>query len=207
MPETIPAPELIEAELRQLRGVIAVRVVVSMQKIEEVHVLADRTRPAKQIVRDIEAACAARFNLDIDHRKISVAQIEASPSPAFFRLCLESVTVETGRDNATAVVCISAQGEKFTGKATGLAALVPLGKLAALAAINAVDNYMAGQMRLELTDFVPFRLAGWSGFVAVVSVLQGAREEKMIGCALLHRNEPEAGVKAVLDAINQYLPS
>ena len=44
--------------------------------ILEVHVVADTERPAKQVARDVESMLVARIGLPIDHRKISVAQIE-----------------------------------------------------------------------------------------------------------------------------------
>src|SRR5690554_6829159 len=41
----------------------------------EIHALADKSRNAKQIVRDIQSAVTAKFSLEIDHRIISIAQL------------------------------------------------------------------------------------------------------------------------------------
>ncbi len=41
----------------------------------EIHALADKSRNAKQIVRDIQSAVTAKFDLEIDHRIISIAQL------------------------------------------------------------------------------------------------------------------------------------
>ena len=43
--------------------------------VEEIHVLTNLERTPKQIVRDVESALVARFNLKVDHKRISVAQI------------------------------------------------------------------------------------------------------------------------------------
>ncbi len=42
----------------------------------EVHVLAGSSRSPKQVVRDVESAVMARLGVAIDHKKISVAQVE-----------------------------------------------------------------------------------------------------------------------------------
>ena len=41
----------------------------------EVHVLAGGVKPAKQVVRDVQSVAMAQFDLDIDHRIVSVVQI------------------------------------------------------------------------------------------------------------------------------------
>jgi hypothetical protein len=70
-----------EAALRHLPGVRAVSVVTGPDaRPTEVHVLADRNKPAKQVVRDIQSLAMARYDLDIDHRIVSVVQIDDEPS-------------------------------------------------------------------------------------------------------------------------------
>lgn len=44
--------------------------------VDEVHVVATNQIGAKQVVRNIESALLAEFGLQIDHRKISVAQVD-----------------------------------------------------------------------------------------------------------------------------------
>ncbi len=71
--------EEVEALLSGLTAINACRVVCnSWGAVDEIHVLADVERNPKQIVRDIESALAAKWKLEIDHKKVSVAQV-ASP--------------------------------------------------------------------------------------------------------------------------------
>ena len=44
--------------------------------ILEIHVVADTARSAKMVARDVESILVAKIGLSIDHRKISVAQVE-----------------------------------------------------------------------------------------------------------------------------------
>ncbi|MDP4126790.1 MAG: hypothetical protein Q8912_07595, partial [Bacillota bacterium] len=65
-----------EQAIKQIKTVIAARINVNIQgEIEEVHILAGSGRAPKQIVRDVESILATQFDLQIDHKKISVAQL------------------------------------------------------------------------------------------------------------------------------------
>ena len=61
--------------LASLKGVISVRVVARPGgKIEEIHLLTTEEISPKQTVRNVESALKAHFQLEVDHRIISVAQ-------------------------------------------------------------------------------------------------------------------------------------
>ena len=46
--------------------------------IAEIHILASTRRNAKQISRDVQSAIAAAFHREVDHRTISIAQIDSA---------------------------------------------------------------------------------------------------------------------------------
>jgi len=67
--------------LSSLPGILSVRIVARPGgEVEEIHLLTTTEVSAKQTVRNVESALKARFNLSVDHRKISVAQT-SEPSP------------------------------------------------------------------------------------------------------------------------------
>ena len=68
-----------QAELRKIPGVKSARVVGDKQ-LDEIHIVATQDRSPKQIMRDVRSLGAAGFGLDIDHRIVSVAQIEEGGS-------------------------------------------------------------------------------------------------------------------------------
>ena len=69
----------LEDELCRLGGVLAVRVVGDRNgRPIEVHVLADQSKPAKQTVRDVRAVAQTMFGLELDHRIVSVAQLDSA---------------------------------------------------------------------------------------------------------------------------------
>ena len=67
----------VEQLLLGLSGVNSLKLVPNGHGgIDEVHVVGTQDLGAKQIVRNIESALLAEFGLQIDHRKISVAQVD-----------------------------------------------------------------------------------------------------------------------------------
>ena len=86
--------ELLEERISQLAGVVSVRVVNNDQgALDEVHVIASQERNPKHIVRDIETLGRVELNQEIDHKKISIAQLGVhNPPPASDRIVLYSVS-------------------------------------------------------------------------------------------------------------------
>jgi hypothetical protein len=66
--------EEIEQAVAGLKDVRSARLVADNSGgILEVHVVADSSRSAKMVARDVESILVAKIGLSIDHRKISVA--------------------------------------------------------------------------------------------------------------------------------------
>ena len=75
-PQDGPDLRELEDELCRLAGIHAVRVVGDRSgRPVEVHVLADHSKPAKQTVRDVRAVAQTVFGIELDHRIVSVAQL------------------------------------------------------------------------------------------------------------------------------------
>lgn len=69
-----------ERLLGSLKGVVSARVVArSSGEIEEIHILMGEGVTPKQTVRNVESALRAQYDVNVDHRKISVAETEVSP--------------------------------------------------------------------------------------------------------------------------------
>ena len=69
-----------EELLSSLTGVLSARIVARANgEIEEVHLLTSEAVSPKQTVRNVESALQAHFGVELDHRKISVAQTCRNP--------------------------------------------------------------------------------------------------------------------------------
>ena len=69
----------IDQLLETLTGVVRARVRSSGDgsRLNEIHILSDGALPPKQIVRNIETLLRTAFDLDIDHRIVSIAVLKA----------------------------------------------------------------------------------------------------------------------------------
>lgn len=96
----------IESVIRSLTTVQSARVVLGKTgDIEEIHVLTDASRAPKQLVRDVESALMAEFGLELDHKKVSIAQTTTGKQPKFAesRLKLSDVFIALNGSQAEAL--------------------------------------------------------------------------------------------------------
>ncbi len=165
--------ESAEELLGSLKGVISVRIVARPGgRIEEIHVLTTDTVSPKATVRNVESALKAHFQLEVDHRIISVAQssepvVERPPEPQpetprpgphlmesvgpdtlihGQRILFVGHQVQTERGRrAKVAVMVEWQGEEFTGEATGTD--LPRSRLetVANATLSAVERAIQGE--------------------------------------------------------------
>lgn len=205
----------IEGMLSRLRGVLSARVVRDERgDIQEVHVLAEPSRHAKQISRDIESALFSEFGIRIDHRRISIAQTRDAETPliADLRVKFLSIDYTIDRTSARARVSIAKGDETYIGIAsTGAGGNVHQEQLVARATLEAVMEMLRstvlanGEMVLEFRDFS----AGQSGerqfFSVTVRVHDFTGELDLIGSAIVRDDPWRAAACATLDAVNRKL--
>ena len=65
----------LQDKICRIDGVEAARIVAGNGHIEEIHVLARRNKPPKQVVRDVQSLSQALFGEEIDRRIVSVVQL------------------------------------------------------------------------------------------------------------------------------------
>lgn len=215
-PKVISVKE-VEALVRRLRGVLACRIVtLPGGGIDEIHVLADGARPAKMIVRDIESALRAQWNLTLERNKVSVAQVDAAGAPSALRqavrprLRVVRAEVEPAQqmDGAAPlvarVVLARSDGEESVGVAAGAERSAALAQ-ATLRAAEGVGEHAGG--RLQLVALSPVALGGQIVLTLVVSLRTTRGTDLLTGSALVRGEAERAVVAATLDAVNRRLSS
>ncbi|PKM47359.1 MAG: hypothetical protein CVV03_03850 [Firmicutes bacterium HGW-Firmicutes-8] len=193
--------------IRQIKDVISARIVTDdMGEISEIHVLADSSRSPKQIVRDIESAFMAQFNISVDHKKISVAQMqdeEGGRAGSETRPKVSSVTVLSGRRITEARVQLELSGNIYEGVASGPSTANNKLRVISQATVLALENYLKSTCNLVTEDITVLNLAGRQAVAASVSLVTNIGEERLIGAAFINHDEREAAVKATLAAVNR----
>ncbi len=202
----------VEELIRAINGVTDCRIVTNdWGAVEEIHVLASAERLAKAVARDVESALAARFSMDIDHRKISGAQLGTPPafvSPDYrLRMKRQRVEVDQALGECTIQVELLTPVSAATmGEATGPNDRHGLQRLAALATVNAIQTVLAPGRKLLLEDLVTVHVSGREIALAVLAVEIGGRTETLLGTALSASGEDvTAAVRSCLDAVNRRL--
>ncbi|MCA1824840.1 MAG: hypothetical protein ABR520_05755 [Mycobacteriales bacterium] len=199
-------PEL-EESLRRLPGVQAVRVVTGPDRAPtEVHVLAGREKAPKQLVRDIQSLAMAQFDLDIDHRIVSIVQFDENEAPGSVRqrAFIATISARVAGLEATATVTLAAEGKLYEGVSTAPATANSRTRLIARATLNAVAQLLPiGACDVEHAQLV--HVGGRRVAVCVVQLLTPDGEQALTGSALVRDDESDAVARSVLDALNRRL--
>ncbi|HZJ56917.1 MAG TPA: hypothetical protein VFD89_01615 [Clostridia bacterium] len=194
-----------EVLINKIPGVISSRFVANQGgEIIELHVLADIYRSPKQLVRDIQSAMLTTYNLKIDHKIISIAQIEDDLiGPREHRFNLHYVKVLSEGPKSQVEVILLKDGESFLGMAQGGNSLGSRIRLISEAALNAIQNALDIEYVFILGDITPVYVSDKKAYMVTVSHLFELGEELLCGCCIVTKDESETVVKATLDAINR----
>jgi hypothetical protein len=199
-------PEL-EATLGRLPGVQAVRVVTGPDaKPTEVHVLSTREKAPKQLVRDIQSVAMAQFDLEVDHRIVSIVQFDDTERGAAApnRVLIATITAQTTGLETTATVTLASGGTLFDGTASAPATASSRPRLIARATLNAIAALMpVGACDIEYATVVP--VGGRDVAVSIVQLVTPEGESIVTGSALVRGDEADAVARSVLDALNRRL--
>ena len=218
MPTLRLLPELEDA-LRHLPGVKAASVVTGPDAVPtEVHVLATPGKAPKQVVRDVQSLALARYDIDIDHRIVSVVQIgddevrmvvdeEVPEEPAadpVVRPSLAAVMVRSGGGETQATVTLRIGDQVFEGNSQGPAGRSHRSRLVALATVEAVAELLGQPCEVESSTIVA---TGTREVALAVLTLMVPRtgEQVLTGAAVVRGDEADAVVRSVLAALNRQL--
>jgi len=196
----------LENTIRKVKDVLASKVVLDESgQVEEIHVLAGPGRSVRYIARDVESSIMAAFGMEIDRRKISIAQVDSEePLKPEKRVRLTQVTLVTGTDEAVVKVHLSVGDTEVVGTASGLPTPANWLRLAAEATISAICQFIEAGVQITVDDVII--TSSRSTKIALVSVLvmSSDGEEKVLSgsCPIVY-DEREAVVKATLDALNR----
>lgn len=195
-----------EVLINKIPGVISSRLVMEEQRITELHILSNFSRTPKQIIRDIQSALMAGYDMELDHKVISVAQIEdGRVSKRSFRLRLKHIDLSMEDNKLTTTVYLCKGNKEYTGSASGGGSVQNRYRLVAEATLCAVNDFLGTDTIFILSDVLVLTTASGRAFTVVITDISGAGERSLIGSAMVQQDEHQAVVKAALDAVNRRL--
>lgn len=173
-------------------------------ELEEIHVLASNQRNAKQISRDIQSALTAKFDMKIDHKIISVAQISfKQEADNEFRLKIHSIGYSVIGNIAEIKVVLQKGEELIEGTVQGINSKNNVYRMVANATLECIHSLLRMNNAFIVEDIERVQLAKRNAMVIAVSLITQHEEELMVGSAVVKKDEYEAIVRATLDAINR----
>jgi hypothetical protein len=195
-----------EVLINKIPGVISSRLVMEDQIITELHILSNFSRTPKQIIRDIQSALMAGYDMELDHKVISVAQIEdGRVSKRSFRLKLKHIDLSMEDNRLTTTVQLTKGGKEYTGASSGGSSVQNRYRLVAEATLTAVNDFLGIDPIFILSDVLVLTTASGKAFTVVITDISGTGEQSLIGSAMVQQDEHQAVVKAALDAVNRRL--
>jgi hypothetical protein len=224
MPTLRLLPEF-EDSLRQVPGIRAVSVVTGPDAIPtEIHIVASRNKGAKQVVRDVQSLAMASYDLDIDHRIVSVVQFDDGLDdglPAIITLpdagqltqqaadimarpVIASISIRTAEAEADASVTVRAGGASYEGRSIGPSTMSHRHTLIARATLDALSELLAIPSEIEFVTVSTMGTRRMAACVIQVAV-PGLGELVLTGSALVRSDDADAVARAVLDALNRRL--
>jgi hypothetical protein len=212
----------IEQELSRIPDVRGVRIVTDQfERPVEVHVLASTAKHPKQVVRDIQSVAKVAFDVELDHRVISVVQLDSEHLPDVAKeveVAAAATTLEDDRITVarvgtarnglrcTATVGLCRADEEQIGQAEGTVASGNIRMLVARATLDALCRLDARAERLDVEAVGVQNLASRSFATASIVLLNPPYEEVLLGSAPVRAaGEEDAVARAVLDATNRRL--
>lgn len=174
--------------------------------INEVHVLTPVGRNVKQMVRDIQSAVNAKFDVGLDYKKISIAQINEAEFKES-RVKIDSIAVRNIGNMIEALVMISSGDKVYEGKSTKVKSKANKPKAVAEATLDALESYLGVKGVLYLEGLESVKVAGKEVYVSLVGYSADNIEESYIGSSIISLDENESAVKSILSAVNRKLSS
>lgn len=196
----------LEEVLCQVPTVDAVRIVGHGSDVEEVHVVASASKPAKQVVRDIQSLALASHGVTLDRRVISVVQLSDGTHLGGGRIEIIDVAEQVEGTTAQVTVALGLDANQALGVAQGSSANAVRSRLIGEATISALTQMLSGGPVMALAALDLVSLGARTIAVSHVVLVSGGGEQVFVGSAPADDDPRMAAVRSVLDAINRVFP-
>lgn len=200
-PEIDAWKELVE----QLPGILSVEFVLEENGVREVHVLSDQSRGPKQLVRDIQSALFAQFQLELDHRIVSVAQIPGIPKGEQHRLICDRLELSSARNGCEASISLRLGDRNESGTAASDLSASGRSRAIAQATVDAINGFLSVGCRFYLEDTRSLAMGSRTAVLVGLRLENNGRTEELLGACFQGDDANFSVSTATLDAVNRRL--
>jgi hypothetical protein len=196
-----------EDNLQKIESVVSSKIVFGDGgSIDEIHLVANGHRGPKQIARDVQSVLLASYDIDVDHKKISIAQIpDDTLKRRSSRLRLEGVLRESRDSRATIKVAVSLDGEEYTSSRTGVNSSRNTDRMLVETTLDVIQQASGFEDIFLFDDIRQVPVAGTNIIVICVTGVISGTEQRLCGASVVRNDYDKAVVKATLDAVNRFI--
>lgn len=196
----------IESTIEKLESIISCKIVQGEYgDFDEIHVVSDKSRAAKQLVRDIQSVLIASFDMHIDHKMISIAEIPGEGiKKRKSRIKILSVSHDSIGDRANIKIALEKGDKVFENSSHGINASRNIDRMLVDTTLKTVEEACGYQETFVLEDIKTVNFSTTRAVVVIIGVYNGV-EMRFSGTSLIGQDYKKSVVKATLDAINRYL--
>ncbi|MEA5039296.1 MAG: hypothetical protein VB086_05605 [Clostridiaceae bacterium] len=187
----------------RLPGVLGAEFILEGDEIREVHILSDQSRTPKQVVRDVQSAMLARFQQDIDHRIISVAQIPGPLREVRHRLICDRLSISSDRLNGSATVWLRMGDDEYSGSSECDLATGSRTRAVAKATVVALNEFLSGACHITLEDVRRVPMDERYAILVGVQLRVGSQTDHLLGACYEGMDPNFSAAQATLDAVNR----
>lgn len=197
--------KFIENSLEKVDSIISARFVLDdNEDIEEIHIVSNGKRSGKQLSRDIQSVLIATYDIEVDYKKISIAEIpDIDLEKTYPRLKLDGISYENNGPKVSIAVNLSDRGNVYSQSNDGLNTGRNIDRMLVNATLKSVEKAFGVEEIFISEDIKTVQLSMDKIVLVVVMCFVNGDEKRMCGSCLIKKDYREAVVKATLDAINR----
>ncbi len=205
--------EEVEKSLKNLNDILFVKIMLSEEKdVKEIHVITKDSANPKKIIRDIESFLLAKYNIEVDYRKISIAQVKDEgikegqikaelESP--LRLKFSDIQVVTTGNHFEVLVQLECNGKIYEGKVSGINWDQNQEYLVAKATLEGISSYLEGSVFFQVGEIKKVKLDSKDIVMVSIYLINSKRKENLVGSTVIKDDFNKAVVRAILKATNR----
>ncbi|MGM0396623.1 MAG: hypothetical protein ACQEP4_06170 [Bacillota bacterium] len=199
--------KLMEDNLQKIESVVSSKIVFGDGDcIDEIHLVANGHRGPKQIARDVQSILLATYDVSVDHKKISIAQIlDDTLKRKASRVKLDGVLRETLDSRATIKITVSLDNEEYTSSKSGVNSARNIDRMLVETTLDVVQQASDFGDIFLFDDIRQVPVAGTNIVVICVTGIIGGTEHRLCGVSVIDNDYNKAVVKATLDAVNRFI--
>ncbi|MFW5786811.1 MAG: hypothetical protein ACOC21_02285 [Halanaerobiales bacterium] len=198
-------PDRIEKSINSLPGIAGSRVVVEDSEIKEVHILDTGNKNPKQLIRDIESTVMVECDIKLDHKIISIAQIndEEMMKENNTRLRINGFSKNMYQNTTEVQVELINGEQKFKGSLKGPVSKGNKLRYFSKTTLKAIEDYLGGTCSLTLNDLEVVKIGRNEAILVSVTLINEQKEEVFLGSSLVKNERELSTIKATLNSINR----